>query len=148
MTGVNKAIVVGHLGAAPEVRRTQTGAPVVSFSVATGEAWRDKATGERRERTDWHRIVVFNEALCKVAEQYLKKGSKVYVEGKMQTREYTPDDGKKRWTTEVVLTGFNARLVLLDKLPSDRPPPASESDFGPQAPGPGGPIGDDDDIPF
>ena len=132
----------------PEIRRTQEGKPVASFSVATSEAWRDKGTGERRERTDWHRIVVFNEALCKVAEQYLKKGSKVYVEGKMQTREYTPDDGKKRYTTEVVLTGFNARLELLDKLPSDRPPPANEGDFGPQAPGPQPITGDDDDIPF
>lgn len=147
MTGVNKAIVIGHLGAAPDVRRTQSGAPVVSFNVATGEAWRDKATGERRERTDWHRIVIFAEPLCKLAEDYLRKGSKVYLEGKMQTRKWQGDDGKDRYTTEVVLTGFNARLVLLDKR--EGVPPADEGDFGQQAPGPTAqPNGDDDDIPF
>src|SRR5690242_8046034 len=103
MAGVNKAIVIGHLGAAPEIRRTQSGAPVATFNVATSEAWRDKATGERHERTDWHRIVVFNEALCNFAEN-LKKGSKVYIEGKMQTRKWRHQDGADRYTTEVVLT--------------------------------------------
>src|SRR5262245_9327398 len=134
MAGVNKAIVVGHLGGAPEIRKTQAGAPVASFSVAASESWRDKATGERRERTDWIRVVVFNEQLVTIAQDYLKKGSKVYVEGRMQTRKWTHADGKERETTEVVLTGFNARLISLDRRSGDRPPPAHEGDFGEQAP--------------
>jgi single-strand DNA-binding protein len=148
MAGVNKAIVVGNLGADPEVRRMQSGAPVVTLSVATSESWRDKATGERKERTEWHRVVVFSEPICKFAEQ-LKKGSKVYIEGKMQTREWTHQDGGRRFTTEVVLTGFNARLVGLDRAPSDRPPPAGDGSYGDQPPGPSAQSGDiDDDIPF
>lgn len=125
---VNKAIVVGNLGADPEVRRTQDGRPVVTFSVATGESWKDKATGERKEHTDWHRVVIFAEGLCKVAEQYLKKGSKVYLEGAMKTRKWTDKAGVDRYSTEVVLQGFQAQLTLLDR--ADRAPAAEPSAYG------------------
>jgi len=111
---VNKVILVGNLGRDPEVRRMNSGDPVVSFSVATTESWRDKATGERKERTEWHNVVIFNEALGKIAEQYCKKGSKVYLEGQLQTREYTDRDGNQRKTTEVVLQRFRGELTLLD----------------------------------
>ena len=111
---VNKVILVGNLGRDPEVRRTAAGDPVVSFSVATSDSWRDKATGERKERTEWHNIVIFNENLGKIAEQYCKKGTKIYLEGQLQTREYTDRDGNQRKTTEVVLTRFRGELQLLD----------------------------------
>src|SRR5436853_6137953 len=114
MAGVNKAILVGNLGKDPEVRRTQSGEPVVSFSVATSETWRDKASGERKERTEWHRVVIYNENLAKVAEQYLRKGSKIYLEGQLQSRKYTDKDGQEKYTTEVVLTRFRGELVMLD----------------------------------
>lgn len=112
---VNKAIIVGHLGRDPEVRQTQAGKPVATFNVATSESWRDKDTGERKEATEWHRVVIFNEALAKIAEQYLKKGSKVYIEGQMKTRKWTDQGGVERWTTEIVLQAFNSSLQLLDK---------------------------------
>lgn len=111
---VNKVILVGNLGADPEIRRTQDGRPVGNLRVATSESWRDKASGERRERTEWHRVVIFSEGLCKIAEQYLRKGSKVYLEGQLQTREWEDQSGQKRYTTEVVLQGFNATLTMLD----------------------------------
>jgi len=111
---VNKVILIGNLGRDPEVRRMGSGDPVVSFSVATTESWRDKATGERKDRTEWHNIVIFNENLGKIAEQYCKKGSKVYLEGQLQTREYTDRDGNQRKTTEVVLQRFRGELTLLD----------------------------------
>jgi single-strand DNA-binding protein len=111
---VNKVILVGNLGRDPEVRRTGAGDPIVSFSVATSETWRDKASGERKERTEWHNIVIFNENLGKIAEQYCKKGTKVYLEGQLQTREYTDRDGNQRKATEVVLTRFRGELTLLD----------------------------------
>jgi len=111
---VNKVILVGNLGRDPEVRRTGAGDPIVSFSVATSDTWRDKATGERKERTEWHNIVIFNENLGKIAEQYCKKGTKVYLEGQLQTREYTDRDGNQRKATEVVLTRFRGELQLLD----------------------------------
>ncbi|MCI0467222.1 MAG: single-stranded DNA-binding protein [Beijerinckiaceae bacterium] len=111
---VNKVILVGNLGRDPEVRRTSSGDPIVSFSLATSESWRDKATGERKERTEWHNIVIFNENLGKIAEQYCKKGTKVYLEGQLQTREYTDRDGNQRKTTEVVLNRFRGELTLLD----------------------------------
>jgi single-strand DNA-binding protein len=111
---VNKVILIGNLGRDPEVRRMGSGDPVVSFSVATTESWRDKATGERKDRTEWHNIVIFNEALGKIAEQYCKKGSKVYLEGQLQTREYTDRDGNQRKATEVVLQRFRGELTLLD----------------------------------
>jgi single-strand DNA-binding protein len=111
---VNKVILVGNLGKDPEVRRTNAGDPIVNFSVATSETWRDKGTGERKERTEWHRVVIFNENLAKVAEQYLHKGSKVFLEGQLQTRKWTDKDGAERYTTEVVLSRFRGEMVLLD----------------------------------
>ena len=111
---VNKVILVGNLGADPEIRRTQDGRPIANLSIATSETWRDKNTGERREKTEWHRVVVFNEGLCKVIEQYVKKGSKVYVEGQLQTRKWQDNEGKDRWSTEVVLQGYGGSLTMLD----------------------------------
>jgi single-strand DNA-binding protein len=113
MASVNKVILVGHLGRDPDVRRTQSGDPVVSFSVATSESWKDKATGERRDKTEWTNVQIWNEGLCKVAESYLRKGSKVYIEGQLQTREYTDKEGVKRKSTDVVLSRFRGELVLL-----------------------------------
>ena len=111
---VNKVILVGNLGADPEIRRTQDGRPIANLRIATSESWRDKNTGERKEKTEWHRVVVFNEGLCKVIEQYVKKGSKVYIEGALQTRKWTDQSGQERYSTEVVLQGFNSTLTMLD----------------------------------
>lgn len=111
---VNKVILVGNLGRDPEVRQTQDGSPVVNLSLATSETWRDKASGERRERTEWHRIVIFNERLADVAQRFLKKGSKIYIEGQLQTRKWTDKDGQDRYTTEVVLQRFRGELTMLD----------------------------------
>jgi single-strand DNA-binding protein len=111
---VNKVILIGNLGRDPEMRRTGSGDPVVNFSLATTESWRDKATGERKDRTEWHNIVIFNENLGKIAEQYCRKGSKVYLEGQLQTREYTDREGNQRKATEVVLQRFRGELTLLD----------------------------------
>jgi single-strand DNA-binding protein len=111
---VNKVILVGNLGKDPEIRRTQDGRPIANLSVATSESWRDKATGERKEKTEWHRVVIFNEGLCKIAEQYLKKGAKVYLEGQLQTRKWTDASGAEKYSTEVVLQGFNSALTMLD----------------------------------
>lgn len=114
---VNKVILVGNLGRDPEIRRTQDGRPIANLRVATSESWRDKATGERREKTEWHSVVIFNENLCKVAEQFLRKGSKVYVEGQLQTRKWQDQSGQERYSTEVVLQGFNGSLTMLDGRP-------------------------------
>ena len=111
---VNKVILVGNLGADPEIRRTQDGRPIANLRVATSESWRDKATGERREKTEWHRVVIFSEGLCRVVEQYLKKGAKVYIEGALQTRKWTDQSGVEKYSTEVVLQGFNSTLTMLD----------------------------------
>ena len=111
---VNKVILVGNLGKDPEIRRTQDGRPIANLRVATTESWRDKTSGERREKTEWHSVVIFNEGLCRVAEQYLKKGAKVYIEGKLQTRKWQGQDGQDRYSTEVVLQGFNSQLTMLD----------------------------------
>src|SRR3954463_3413161 len=111
---VNKVILVGNLGRDPEVRRLTSGDPVVNLSVATSESWRDKASGERKEKTEWHRVVIFNENLAKVAEQYLRKGSKIYLEGQLQTRKYTDKDGAEKYSTEIVLQRFRGELVMLD----------------------------------
>jgi len=111
---VNKVILVGNLGKDPEVRRLNSGEPVVSLRIATSESWRDKNSGERKERTEWHDVVIFNENLGRVAEQFLKKGSKVYVEGQLQNREWQDQQGNKRRTTEVVLQRFRGELTLLD----------------------------------
>ena len=111
---VNKVILVGNLGKDPEVRRMQNGNPVVNLTVATSDSWRDKATGERKEKTEWHRVVIFSEGLAKVAEQYLKKGAKVYIEGALQTRKWTDPQGVEKYSTEIVLQGFNSTLTMLD----------------------------------
>ena len=111
---VNKVILVGNLGRDPEVRRMTSGDPVVNLSVATSESWRDKASGERKEKTEWHRVVIFNENLAKVAEQFLRKGSKVYLEGQLATRKWTDKDGAEKYTTEIVLNRFRGELVMLD----------------------------------
>ena len=131
MSGVNKVILVGHLGADPEIRHTGDGRPVANLRLATSESWKDKATGEKRERTEWHRVVIFAEGLAKVAEAYLRKGSKVYLEGQLQTRRWTGQDGIERYSTEVVLQGFGAALVLLDRANGAGRPPAGEAgDYG------------------
>jgi single-strand DNA-binding protein len=111
---VNKVILVGNLGKDPEVRRLQNGNPVVNLTVATSDTWRDKGTGERKEKTEWHRVVIFSEGLAKVAEQYLKKGAKVYIEGALQTRKWTDPQGVEKYSTEIVLQGFNSTLTMLD----------------------------------
>ncbi|KKB79766.1 single-stranded DNA-binding protein [Devosia soli] len=111
---VNKVILVGNLGNEPEVRNLPSGGKVVNLSVATSERWRDRNTGEQREKTEWHRVVIFSEGLAKVAEQYLHKGSKVYLEGQLQTRKWQDQSGQDKYSTEIVLQGFNASMVLLD----------------------------------
>ena len=111
---VNKVILVGNLGKDPEVRRMTSGDPVVNLSVATSESWRDKASGEKKEKTEWHRVVIFNKNLADVAEKYLRKGAKVYLEGSLQTRKWTDKDGAEKYSTEVVLQNFNGTLVMLD----------------------------------
>ena len=113
MAGVNKVILVGNLGRDPEVRRTSNGDPVVNLRIATTETWRDKGTGERREKTEWHSVVIFNEPLGKIAEQYLKKGSSVYIEGQLQTRKWTDREGNEKYTTEIVLQRYRGELTLL-----------------------------------
>ena len=111
---VNKVILVGNLGRDPEIRSTNDGTRVANMSVATSESWKDKATGERKERTEWHRVVVFNDRLVEIIEKYLKKGSKVYLEGALQTRKWTDKEGQERYTTEVVLQKFRGELTMLD----------------------------------
>ncbi len=111
---VNKVILVGNLGRDPEIRSTQDGTKVANLSLATSETWRDRNSGERRERTEWHRVVIFNERLCEIAEKYLRKGSKIYVEGQLQTRKWTDQQGQERYTTEVVLQRFRGELTMLD----------------------------------
>ena len=158
---VNKVLLIGNLGADPEIRHTQDGNPVCNLRVATSETWRDRNTGDRRELTEWHRVVIFSEPLCKIAEQYLRKGSKVYLEGKLQTRKWQDQSGQDRYSTEVVLQRFNSNLTLLDRRDS-----GSEQNYGGgdgdagsssggrgAGEGSGGPTkgsgGDlDDDIPF
>jgi len=130
---VNKVILVGNLGADPEVRRTQDGRPIVNLRVATSDTWRDKATGERREKTEWHRVVIFSEGLAKIAEQYLKKGSKVYLEGALQTRKWQDKDGNDRYSTEVVLQGFNSALTMLDRAGGGGEPGEDFGSSGPSA---------------
>ena len=111
---VNKVILVGNVGKDPEIRRTQDGRPIANLSLATSESWRDKATGEKKEKTEWHRVVIFSEPLCKVVEQYVKKGSKLYIEGALQTRKWTDQSGVEKYSTEVVLQGFGGTLTMLD----------------------------------
>ena len=111
---VNKVILVGNVGADPEIRRTQDGRPIANLRIATSETWRDRNSGERREKTEWHTVVVFNEGLCKVVEQYVKKGAKLYIEGQLQTRKWQDQQGQDRYSTEVVLQGFSSTLTMLD----------------------------------
>lgn len=125
---VNKVILIGNLGADPEIRRTQDGKPIANLNIATSESWRDRNSGERKEKTEWHRVVIFNEGLCKVAEQYLKKGSTVYVEGQLQTRKWQDKDGQDRYSTEIVLQGFNSTLTMLGGAPDK--PDRSGGDYG------------------
>ena len=111
---VNKVILIGNVGADPEIRRTQDGRPIANIRLATSESWRDKNSGEKREKTEWHRVVVFNEGLCKVVEQYVKKGAKLYIEGQLQTRKWQNKEGQDQYSTEVVLQGFGSTLTMLD----------------------------------
>jgi single-strand DNA-binding protein len=149
---VNKAIIVGNLGKDPEIRRTQDGRSIANLRVATSESWRDKNSGERKEKTEWHSVVIFNENLAKVAEQYLRKGSKVYIEGQIATRKWQDQSGQDRYSTEIVLQGFNGTLTMLDG-PSGTSKPDTPSN-GHREPAAGKPMGgggrafDDDQIPF
>ena len=141
MSSINKVTLLGNVVADPEVRRTNAGDPIVNMRVATSDRWTDKATGERKEKSEYHTVVIFNEGLCKVAENYLRKGSKVYLEGKLQTRKWQDRDNNDRYSTEVVLQRYQGELVLLDKpkggsAPERAPEPATMDDFG------------DTDIPF
>lgn len=157
MSSVNRAIIVGNLGQDPTVNTSQTGTKIVNLSVATSDRWIDKSSGEKKERTEWHRIVIFgtgeNDGLAGVAEKFLKKGSKVYLSGKLQTRKWTDKEGVERYSTEIVLQGFGAELVLLDsKEGGNRPPPASSpDDYGrssTRSEGNTGQADSDDSIPF
>ena len=157
---VNKVILVGNLGRDPEVRRLNSGEPVVNLRIATSENWKDKTTGERKEKTEWHNVVIFNENLARVAEQYLRKGSKVYVEGQLQTRKWTDQSGQEKYTTEVVLRPFRGELTMLDgrgagtgagagdEFAQDSAPQPSfaAAGAGPARGRSSGPL--DDDIPF
>ena len=157
---VNKVILIGNLGADPEIRRTNDGRPIANLRIATSDSWRDKNTGERKEKTEWHRVVIFSEGLAKIAEQYLKKGSKIYLEGQLQTRKYTDAQGVEKYSTEIVLQGFNSTLTMLDRAGGDRGGEMSQdngsSDFGSSRPAARQPAmaaagkrGDlDDEIPF
>lgn len=138
---VNKVILVGNLGRDPEVRNTQGGMKVVNLRIATSEAWKDRQTGERQERTEWHNVAIFNENLADIAEKYLRKGSKVYIEGSLQTRKWTDQQGQERYTTEVVLGRFRGELVLLDGRGGGGAE-MGENGFGAGGARPGGPGGD------
>lgn len=133
---VNKVILVGNLGKDPEVRHTQDGKPIVNLSIATSETWRDRNSGERKEKTEWHRVVIFSEGLAKVAEQYLKKGSTVYIEGQLQTRKWTDKDGVEKYSTEVVLQGFNSVLTMIGGRPGsgEGSSPMGGDEFGQSSP--------------
>ena len=149
---VNKVILVGNLGRDPEIRHTNDGMKIANISIATSESWKDRQSGERRERTEWHRVVIFNENLANVAEQYLKKGSKVYIEGQLQTRKWQGQDGQDKYTTEVVLQRFRGELQMLDSRNSGGDGGGfgggSQDDFGAPAGGGGGASDLDDEIPF
>src|SRR5215218_10104431 len=131
---VNKVILVGHLGRDPEVRHTQSNQKIVHLAVATSERWKDRQSGDTRERTEWHRVVIFNEHLAEIAERYLKKGSPVYLEGQLQTRKWTDQQGQERYSTEVVLQGFNAQLTMLDRLGGGEAHDNGAADFGSAGP--------------
>lgn len=132
---VNKVILIGNVGKDPEVRRLTSGDPVVNLSVATSESWKDKSSGERKKKTEWHRVVIFNEHIAKVAEQYVRKGSKIYLEGSLQTRKWTDKDGAEKYSTEIVVQKFRGELALLDGRVGGEQRRATSVDF-------------DDEIPF
>jgi single-strand DNA-binding protein len=146
MSSLNKVCLIGNLGKDPEIRSMQDGREIANLTVATSESWKDKNTGERKEKTEWHRVVIFSEGLVKVAKSYLKKGSKVYLEGQLQTRKWTDKDGQEKYSTEVVMQGFNAALVMLNKVERDAddddqaPPPRAQAATGSRV--------IDDEIPF
>ncbi len=145
---VNKVILVGNLGRDPEIRTFQNGGRVASFSIATSESWKDKATGERKERTEWHRISVMNDNLVTVCERYLKKGAKVYIEGQLETRKWQDKDGQEKYTTEVVLRPYRGELTMLDsKGGGNDAPPIDNGGFGGGS-SPGSAPDLDDEIPF
>ena len=153
---VNKVILIGNLGRDPEIRSTQDGTRVANLSIATSESWRDKSTGERREKTEWHRVVIFNDRIVDVAEKYLRKGSKVYLEGQLQTRKWTDQSGQEKYTTEVVLQRFRGELTMLDGRPGaeagggysepSHDAPSHGPSGGGRGPSSGGDL--DDEIPF
>ena len=154
---VNKVILVGNLGRDPEIRNTQDGKRIATFSIATSETWKDRATGERKEKTEWHRVVVFNDGLSSVVEKYVRKGSKLYIEGQLQTRKWTDDAGQEKYTTEVVLTGFKGELAMLDGRSGGAQGVGEDlPEYGGAAPALGTPVTSvsaskndfDDDIPF
>lgn len=134
MSSVNKAIIIGHLGRDPETRSFQNGGRVCNFSVATGERWKDRVTGEQKERTEWHQVAIVNDALVDVASKYLRKGSKVYVEGQLRTRKWTDQQGVDRYSTEIVIGAFNGVLTLLDRREGD----AGRHDYSSYGDTPGG----------
>ncbi|MEH6834796.1 single-stranded DNA-binding protein [Falsihalocynthiibacter arcticus] len=162
MAGVNKVILIGNLGRDPEVRSFQNGGKVCNLRLATSETWKDKNTGERREKTEWHSVAIFQEGLVRIAEQYLRKGSKVYIEGKLQTRKYQAQDGSDRYATEIVLQGFGGGLTMLDGRDNSGGGSGGGNDNagGTYGDGPGGAAGSggsggsggggniDDEIPF
>jgi single-strand DNA-binding protein len=131
---VNKVILIGNVGADPEIRRTQDGRPIANLRIATSESWRDRNSGERREKTEWHTVVVFSEPLCKIIEQYVKKGAKLYIEGALQTRKWQDQTGNDRYSTEVVLQGFNSTLTMLDGRGEGGGERRGGGDFGGGAP--------------
>ena len=153
---VNKVILVGNLGADPEIRRLNTGEPVANLRIATSESWKDRQSGERKDKVEWHSVVIFNENLAKVAEQYLKKGAKVYIEGQLQTRKWTDQQGNDKYTTEIVLQKFRGELQMLDSRSEgqqsspQRQSQQSSQSYGQQSAGYGGGFDDslDDDIPL
>lgn len=148
---VNKVILIGNLGADPEIRQTKDGKSIANLRIATSESWKDKNTGERREKTEWHRVVIFSEGLARIAEQYLRKGSKVYIEGQLQTRKWQDQSGNDRYSTEVVLQGFNSTLTMLDgrREGGDRSFERSGGGMSDQSASSGGQSYElDDDIPF
>ncbi|OJW21192.1 MAG: single-stranded DNA-binding protein [Planctomycetales bacterium 71-10] len=140
---INKVILVGNVGADPTIRSTQGGKEIANFSLATSETWKDRSTGERMEKTEWHRVVVFNEGLVSVVKNYVAKGMKLYLEGSLQTRKWVDQSGQDRYSTEVVLQGFNSSLVMLDRPRSEDRQGASQPDHAPTYP-----AGFDDEIPF
>ncbi len=152
---INKVILLGNLGADPVVSNTQSGAKIVNLRVATSDSWKDKTTGERKEKTEWHRVVIFNSALADTAERYLRKGSKVYIEGQLQTRQWKDNSGADRYTTEIVLQNYSSTLVMLDSKNSDSAVVSEANDVFSASPSSGWdnssattPSDLDDDIPF